>query len=112
MFFIRWLVSAISNLFSGLGSVLNFFCNLGGSLWSWITTGNTSGFESLFGDLSSFSDNIWDFIQQFNIFGDFGVDILYDWIPESQVVGALTYMFTFLCLIGSLKLLKKILPFW
>lgn len=112
MYFWSWLIGFFQHLWSFIFGVLSWIVNFFTALFQWMMTGSTAGFASVFGQFSSFSDAIWNVIQRFNIFGDFGVGILYNWIPEGAVTGALTYMFTFLCLIGSLKLLKKILPFW
>lgn len=99
---IRNLGNVVVGLFSGLYTILQ-------KIWEGIQTGDTSFIGDIFG---KFTDSIWDFISQFNIFGDFGVSILYSWIPESALTGAISYMFGILCLIGSLKLLKKIVPYW
>lgn len=109
MSFFQWLRQSLMNLSSGWSRLCNWFYDAFNNLKEAISTGDWS---SLFGQFNSFSDKFWDFIQNFNIFGDFGVSSIYGWVPEPQLVSALSFMFTFGCLLGSLKLLKKIVPFW
>lgn len=110
--FFNVIINAFQKLFTFLGNVFSWIFNFLSAIYNFLINGDSSGFDSVFGIFSSFSDSLWSFIQQFNIFGDFGVSQLYSWIPESAFTGAISYMFGFLCLIGSLKLLKRILPFW
>lgn len=112
MYILHWLGELFKRFYNGFHDFFGWFVSLSHAIISFIQTGDTSGFDFIGGTFGKLTDGLWNLIQQFNIFGDFGVGILYNWIPDSAVTGALTYMFTFLCLIGSLKLLKKILPFW
>lgn len=112
MYVFEWIIQQLKVLWNGFLQANEWWRTFWTNLWHWMVNGDRSLFNFVGDTLSLWSDRLWDKIQEFNIFGDFGVSALYGWIPDTAVTSALTYMFTFLCLIGSLKLLKKILPFW